>query len=140
MSIANEYSPYPPARFLTPMPTHFIVIVIAHSLWDGGLFLIGFWLVKKTCPTPHFKKYNLNEIGVLVAWGQLQEIIVEMTSTYNEAWEYNVYWWNPVLFEFNSHNITLLPQLIWLVAALVFYYFAIKIKAKLIKEEEVQKN
>ncbi|MFO8020479.1 MAG: hypothetical protein R6U96_17790 [Promethearchaeia archaeon] len=121
MSIANKYSPFPPASFITPMPSHFIVIVIIHSFWDGGLFLIGYLLVLKLCDDPHFEGFNCRELGVLVAWGQLSELGVELISTFNDAWVFNVYWWNPQLFKFNGHNITLLPQLIWLIAPLTFY-------------------
>ena len=136
MSIANEFSPYPPARFLTPMPTHFIVIVIMHSFWDGGLFLIGVRLVKKICPAPHFDDVKMSELAIMVAWGQLSELAVELASTFNEAWEYNSYWWNPVLFVFNGHNITMLSQLIWLIAPVVFYYLAIKLKRAIMKKEK----
>ena len=30
----------------SPPPTHFMIIVFTHSLWDGGIFLVGYRLVK----------------------------------------------------------------------------------------------
>lgn len=130
MSIANEYGEYPPASFITPLPTHFMVIVITHSFWDGGLFLVGVWLVRKLCAEPQFVQFKWKELAVLLVWGQLSELTVELLSTFNNAWEFNRYWWNPTLFIFNNHNITLLPQLIWLVAPIVFYIIALRIKSK----------
>ena len=132
MSIANEYSPFPPASFMTPMPTHFIVIVITHSFWDGGLFLVGYCLVLQCCNEPHFRKFNYKELGVLLLWGQISELSVELMSTFNNAWVFNVYWWNPLLFVFNDHNITLLPQLIWLVAPFVFYLIVLQMEQKIV--------
>ncbi|MGV9200106.1 MAG: hypothetical protein ACOC4M_14965 [Promethearchaeia archaeon] len=126
MSIANEYSPCPPARFITPMPTHFMIIVITHSFWDGGLFLLGYLLILKICDEPHFEHFDLRELGVLLVWGQLSELAVELVSTFNEAWVFNIYWWNPLLFKFYGHNITLLPQIIWLMATFLFYWILLK--------------
>ena len=130
MSIANEIGIYPPAHFIVPLPTHFSVIVITHSLWDGGLFLFGVWLVLIVCKKSQFEKFSYRELIVMLIWGQLSELSVELISTFSNAWEFIKYWWNPVLFVFNGHNITLLPQLIWLFAPIVFYIIAIKIKRR----------
>jgi hypothetical protein len=132
MSIANEIGIYPPAHFINPLPIHFSVIVITHSLWDGGLFLLGVWFVLKICRTPQLVKFRFQELVILLIWGQLSEFSVELVSTFSNAWEYIEYWWNPVLFTFNGHNITLMSQLIWIIAPIVFYIIAIKIKRPLI--------
>ena len=132
LSIANEISLFPPARFISPVPLpcpfSVIMIVITHSFWDGGLFLLGVWFVQLVCKKPCFEKFRGRELGVLIVYGQVSELIVELASTFSNAWEYIVYWWNPRLFIFNENNITLLPQLIWLIASIVFYFFAIKLK------------
>jgi hypothetical protein len=122
---------YPVARFITPPPVHFGFVVAAHSLWDGGLFLAGVWLVQKLCSPPWFEHFRMRELLVLIVWGQTQELAVELLSTYSSAWEWIVYWWNPSLFVFNGHPITLFPQLIWLAAVLVFYPIAVMVKRKL---------
>jgi hypothetical protein len=138
LSIANEISLFPPARFITPVPLSppisIIIIVIAHSLWDGGLFLLGVGFVYLICKQPYFEKFKICEFIILIIYGQVSELIVELSSTFSNAWEYNVYWWNPRLFIFNGHNITLLAQLIWLVAPIVFYFLAIQIKIKLVNK------
>ena len=117
-------------RFMTPPPAHFIVIIISHSFWDGGLFLAGIGLVTILCPVPRFETFNTRELAVLLVWGQVQELAVELLSTGSGGWEYNPSWWNPSLFLFNGRHITLAPQLIWLAAPVLFYLAALKIKKK----------
>ena len=131
MSISNEIGIYPVAQFITPLPVHFSIIVITHCFWDGGLFLFGIFLIHIILKKPHFEKFKYRELVILIIWGQLSELAVELLSTFNDAWEYIPYWWNPSLFIFNNHYITLLPQLIWLIAPIVFYLIVIKLKTRL---------
>ena len=139
MSIANEVGIYPFATFIIPppfpSPYSMIVIIITHSFWDGGLFLVGYWLVKLICSEPTYERFKARELGVLIIWGQLSELAVELTSTFSGGWEYVEYWWNPVLFIFNGHNITLWPQIIWFIAPIVFYFIALKLKPKFSNNE-----
>ena len=120
----------PVAKFLRPMPVNFMVVVIIHSLWDGGLFLIGVWLIYKICSAPYLERFKTSELAVLLIFGQVQELFIELSSTYNDGWAWISYWWNPSLFIFNGHDITLLPQFIWFAAPIVFYFIAIKVKSK----------
>ena len=140
LSIANVISSFPPARFITPVPLTVpfstIIIIITHSLWDGGLFLLGVGFVYLICKKPYFEKFKLSEIIIFIIYGQVSELIVELSSTFSNAWEYNVYWWNPRLFIFNGHNITLLAQLIWLVAPIIFYFFVLRINKRLVKKQD----
>ncbi|NVM36950.1 MAG: hypothetical protein HWN81_15245 [Candidatus Lokiarchaeota archaeon] len=104
---------------------------MTHSLWDGRLFLLGVWFVYLICKKPIFKKFRLCEFIILIIYGRVSELVVESISTFSNAWEYIEYWWNPTLFMFNSYNITLMPQLIWLAAPIVFYFIAFKLNQKL---------
>jgi hypothetical protein len=94
------------------------------------LFLLGVLLIEIICKKPIFEKFKPCEFTVLIIYGQVSELTVELTSTFSNAWEYIEYLWNPRLFLFNGHNITLLPQLIWLAATIVFYFIAIKLKSR----------
>lgn len=135
LSIANQVSNFPPARFITPTPSpspvSTIIIIITHSLWDGGLFLLGVWFVNLLCKKSILEKFKACELIILIIYGQVSELIVELTSSFSNAWEYIEYWWNPTLFMFNGHNITLMPQLIWLAAPIAFYFIALKLKQRL---------
>ena len=141
LSLINEYSECcPVATFIQPLPTHFSVIVITHSFWDGGLFLAGVALVYLICGKDSFEEFRVRELAVLVVYGQVSEIIVELLSTFNDAWAYVPYWWNPSMFKFNGHDITPLPQVIWLVAPIVFYFIALRAKSRMsVFEEDVKK-
>ncbi|MBN1365618.1 MAG: hypothetical protein JW976_12480 [Syntrophaceae bacterium] len=117
--------------FLRTPPAHFIFIIISHTFWDGGLFLIGVWLVNIFCREPRFASFSAQELSVLIIWGQAQELGVELLSTGLGGWGYNPAWWNPSLFLFNGRHITLAPQLIWLAAPVLFYFAALALKKKI---------
>jgi hypothetical protein len=144
LSIADDYSPYPPVTYLAtapfPLPYSTILIMISASLWDGGLFLLGLLFVKIFCPAPHFEKFKGKELSVFVIYGQASELVVELISSSSHGWEFNIYPWNPLLFVFNGHNITLMPQLIWLVAPVFYYFIIIRLKKKLSDSKKIIVN
>ncbi len=114
--------------FATPPPAHFAAIIVSHSFWDGGLFLAGLALVHLVSRGPVFGSFSARELAVLMAWGQIQELGVELLSTGSGGWEYVPAAWNPSLFMFNGRHITLLPQLIWLAAPVLFYLVALRVR------------
>ena len=115
---------------ISPYPYHYLIFMVSHSLWDGGLFLLGYWLVKLICKSPQFDEFNVKELVILIIYGQIQEIIVEIGAVSNKAWTFIVYPWNPALFFFNGYTITIYPQICWLYGILVFYYLVLKLKPK----------
>ncbi|UCC18386.1 MAG: hypothetical protein JSV62_09740 [Promethearchaeota archaeon] len=135
LTIANLFSPFPPARFIIPPPLPFpyssVMIIITHSFWDGGLFLLGVWFIQLICKKPVLEKNKISELLVFIVYGQISTLIVELLSTSSGGWEYYVYVWNPLLFSFFGHNITLLPQLIWVLAPITFYSIAVKLKQRI---------
>lgn len=131
ISVLSEFSEtHAVTRFVRPLPTSFMMIIIMHSFWDGGLFLIGVWLVHRFCGAPVFERFKPSELIVLLVWGQASELWVELTSTFGEAWAFIPRSWNPSLFKFNGHDITLMPQLIWLAAPIAFYFIAVWTRKK----------
>ncbi|NNL66555.1 MAG: hypothetical protein HKP30_09955 [Myxococcales bacterium] len=121
---ANE----PIVGFLREPPLHPAVFLVAHAFWDGGLFLFGLALVTALCRRPVLARFRFAELAVLVAWGQLSELAVEVTSILNAGWVYHAgRAWNPVLFEVAGHPVTLVPQLIWLAAPIVYYGLALRL-------------
>jgi len=120
--LSAEHTYFPVISWIRPLPFHYIVFMIAHTLWDGGLFLIGVWIVRIFCLPPWFNKFKVKELAVLVIYGQISSLMVEASSVLNDGWVYVTgYGWNPILFELAGHPITLLPQLIWLAAPVVYY-------------------
>jgi hypothetical protein len=121
------YSDDPTYISLTNFPLPPILQPVLHSLWDGGLFLAGLALVWLLCPPPHLQCFSWKELFVLLVWGQVQELAVELAATSAGAWTFTPRWWNPILFESGEGVITLAPQLIWFVAPIVFYLVALRV-------------
>jgi len=121
----------PVLRWVRPLPLPYPVFMVSHTLWDGGLFLAGLWCVYRFCPAPQLQGFRWRELGVLVGFGQLSELAVEVSSTLNDGWAFLPgYWWSPTLFTVNGHPITLMPQLVWLAAPVVFYVIALLLKRR----------
>ena len=116
---------------IRPYPFHYIIFLVSHTLWDGMLFIIGYRLVLLLSESPRFEEFNLKELIILIIYGQIQEIIVEVGAVSNSAWTFIVSWWNPALFYVNEYPITLYPQLAWLFGSILFYFILLKLKPKL---------
>ena len=126
MQLVNNFFPENAVHVeMRGLPVHFSAIILAHSLWDGGLFILGVLAAWLFSGSPLFARFNWKELIALIVWGQASELWVELTATFGEAWAYIPRWYNPELFKFNGHPITLMPQLIWLAAPIVFYFIAL---------------
>jgi len=108
-----------------PLPA--ILQPLLHTLCDGGLFAAGLLLVFALCRPPQLVAFRWAELLVLVGWGQVQELGVELLATGAGTWYFTPRWWNPVLFVLGASPITLAPQVIWLVAPVVFYLVALRV-------------
>lgn len=128
--LSCESTSIPLVTWTRPLITHYFVFMISHALWDGLLFVIGIWLIYRICDKPYFQNFRWAEMLVLLIWGQVSELFVELSSTLSDGWAYIEYWWNPVMFQFNGHNITWLMQEIWVVASIGYYVLLIKLKPK----------
>ena len=114
--------------FVREPPLHPMVFMVAHAFWDGGLFLVGLALVEALCAHPVLTTFRWRELAVLILWGQVSEVAVEVVSVLHDAWVYNGdHAWNPVLFHLAGHPITLVPQLIWLAAPVAYYGCALRL-------------
>jgi hypothetical protein len=121
-----------------PLPRIFMHTL--HCLWDGGLFMIGVGLVFMLCRPPHLERFRWQELAVMILWGQVSELAVELVGSNGALWEYQGTWYNPVMFRVNDYNITLLPQLVWLAAPVVFYFVALRINARAAGAEKVNEK
>lgn len=96
-------------------------------LWDGALFVGGLGFVRGLLPAPTLVRFDPRELGLLLAWGQLQSLVVELVAIAAGLWGYCPRWYNPALFGFMDGHITLAPQAVWLVAYPVFYLAALRL-------------
>ncbi len=96
-------------------------------LWDGALFCAGLALIRWLLPGPHLVRFELRELAVLLIWGQVQSLVVELVAIAAGLWGYLPQWYNPALFPFMQGHITLAPQLVWLLAYPIFYVAALRL-------------
>ena len=125
--LSGEQTALPIITWIRPLPAHYAVFLVCHTLWDGLLFVLGVLLTKRLCRPPHFTRFRLVELAVLFLWGQLSALLVEISSTLNDAWIYVDHPWNPALFHVNGHAIQALIQWIWLLAAVVYYLLLLRL-------------
>ena len=126
--LSGIYAGSPVIHFIREPPLHPLVFMILHALWDGGLFLAGVACVWLLLPRPIFQSFRWSELGVLLLWGQLSELAVEIGGITNDAWTYaGDKAWNPVLFHVADHPITLVPQLMWIAGVIVYYLLALRL-------------
>ena len=119
---------FPLAEFIKPRPVlPFPLHSIMHSLWDGGIFLVGIYLVFKLLSSPYFKTVNKNELMIFILWGQVQSVILEIASLVVGLWNYIPTWFNPSIFEINEHYFTLYPKYVWLFGSIIFYFITLKL-------------
>jgi len=108
-----------------PLPLHYSAFMLSHTLWDGLLFALGILLIRGLFRGTRLDSFRWPELLVLIAWGQVSELLVELSSTLNDGWSYIEYPWNPVIFHFNGYNITWLLQAVWLAASIVYYFLLV---------------
>ncbi len=127
--LSNTFARDPVLVMLSDPPIHPLGLIVAHSLWDGGLFLAGVALISLTCPGPILTRFSWRELGMLLLWGQLSELLVEFGGITGHAWSYaGGIPFNPTLFQVAGHPITLMPQLIWFAAPIAFYLAALRLR------------
>ncbi len=131
--LSAEATPYPIVEWIQPLPFHYLIFMLCHTIWDGGLFLAGILLVRMLCSPPWFERFSFGELLMFLCYGQVSALLVELSSTFNDGWVYlHGYWWNPTLFLFNGHPITLLPQFVWFLAPVLFYLCVLEAQTRII--------
>ena len=100
--------------------------------------MIGVGLVKKLYRSTHFTQLRFQEFAVLLVWGGLQELAVELLSSGSSGWEHVPHLWNPSMLQFQGSDITRLPQLIWVIVTIVFYILAVLPAKSLIEKLPVK--
>jgi hypothetical protein len=105
---------------------------LSHSIWDGGLFMVGVYFCLKYLQGPHFYRFSWNALGIMLSWGIFQELLVEYLFN-GRVWVYEPLSWNPVIIpplpgSATEVGYTLIPQAVWIVAPFIFYIFCLRLK------------
>ncbi len=105
---------------------------LAHSVRDGGLFMTGVLLCRTILGrNSRFLIWNWYEFGIMELWGISQELLVEYLFN-GRVWVYVPLSWNPVIISplpgsATTVGYTLIPQAVWVIAPIVFYYIFVKL-------------
>ena len=108
---------------------------LSHSIWDGGIFMVGIYFCEKYLKGPLFKSFNKNELIIMLSWGIFQELLVEYLFN-GRVWIYEPLPWNPIIIPqlpgsaLLSPGYTFIPQAIWVIAPILFYIICLKIMKK----------
>ncbi|MEM0928721.1 MAG: hypothetical protein AAGI89_05455 [Pseudomonadota bacterium] len=102
-----------------------LLVLLVFCTWDAGIFIAGPIIARRVLRRALFARFSWAELGVLLAWGQVQSFAVEMAAIVGGWWAYAPTRFNPELFPFLKASITLWPQLVWTLAYLVFYAVAL---------------
>ncbi len=117
----SAWSEQPVLHWLTPLPAHPAVFVVAHSLWDGALLLGGLELATQVTRRVGGSPFGPLGLSVQVLWGQVTELVVELSAITANTWVYlDGLWFNPPLAHFEGQPLPATLQGIWLVASLIF--------------------
>ena len=105
---------------------------LSHSIWDGGLFMVGIYFCKRYLPSPLFRSFNKKELGIMLSRGIFQELLVEYLFN-GRVWIYEPLPWNPIIIPVLpgsaplSPGYTLIPQAVWIIAPILFYLICLRI-------------
>jgi hypothetical protein len=62
----------------------------------------------------------------MIVWGSISEFLIDLNCN-GKLWLFLENWYNPVFVSINGNNMTLIPQLIWLVAPIIYYLTVLKL-------------
>ena len=105
---------------------------LSHSIWDGGLFMVGIYFCERFLADPLFRSFNNKELGIMLSWGISQELLVEYLFN-GRVWIYEPLPWNPIIIPVLpgsaplSPGYTLIPQAVWIIAPILFYFTCLRI-------------
>lgn len=113
-----------------PMP--YFTISIWHTLWDGGLFMAGFYaaaVITRKSTADICTDFNGKELAIMVVWGACSAFIVELIGN-GTIWEYIPQRYNPVWITVGNQGYTAFIQIVWLIVPFVFYFGCLLINSR----------
>ena len=104
---------------------------ITYSFIDGLIFIVGVFLAKKFLKTNDFLyRFNSKALFIMIFWGSFSEFLVDLNGS-GKLWLFIENWYNPVFITINGNGLTIIPQLIWFVAPIVYYFLILKFQSKI---------
>ena len=66
---------------------------------------------------------------IMIIWGSFSEFLVDLNGN-GKLWLFIENWYNPVFITINDNGLTIIPQLIWFVAPIIYYFTVLKCLSK----------
>lgn len=128
--LGPDFSEAPMYELRMRYPLHPFGQFFTHAFWDGGFFLVGLALARGLLRGPILERFRWDVLLVLIAWGQAQSIAIEVLAGSGGTWEYVPRVYNPVIARVGSVELTLWPQLVWVIGPIVFHRLALWIERR----------
>jgi hypothetical protein len=98
-----------------------------YAFLDSLIFLIGIFLCNKILKNDDYLyTFNTKALLIMIVWGSISEFLIDLNCN-GKLWLFLENWYNPVFVSINGNNMTLIPQLIWLVAPIIYYLTVLKL-------------
>jgi hypothetical protein len=103
---------------------------ITYSFIDGLIFVAGVFLAKAFLKNKQFLyNYSSTALLIMILWGSFSEFLVDLNGN-GKLWLFIENWYNPVFITINDNGLTIIPQLIWFVAPILYYFTVLKCLSK----------
>tara|TARA_X000000368_G_scaffold1228_1_gene977 strand:- start:734 stop:1285 length:552 start_codon:yes stop_codon:yes gene_type:complete len=104
---------------------------ITYSFIDGLIFIVGVLLAKFFLKSNDFlHRFNSTALLIMILWGSFSEFLVDLNGN-GKLWLFMENWYNPVFIIINGNGLTIIPQLIWFFAPIVYYFSILKFQSKI---------
>ena len=91
----------------------------------AGVFLAKVFLKNKQ----FLYNYSSTALLIMILWGSFSEFLVDLNGN-GKLWLFIENWYNPVFITINDNGLTIIPQLIWFVAPILYYFTVLKCLSK----------
>ena len=93
---------------------------ITYSFIDGLIFIVGILLAKVFLKNKNFLyEFDAKALSIMIIWGSVSEFLVDLNGN-GKLWLFIDNWYNPVFITINGNGLTIIPQLIWFIAPIVY--------------------
>ena len=101
---------------------------ITYSFIDGLIFIVGILLAKFFLKNKNFlNEFDAKALSIMIIWGSVSEFLVDLNGN-GKLWLFIDNWYNPVFITINGNGLTIIPQLIWFIAPIVYYFVILNYK------------
>ena len=101
---------------------------ITYSFIDGLIFIVGILLAKVFLKNKNFLyEFDAKALSIMIIWGSVSEFLVDLNGN-GKLWLFIDNWYNPVFITINGNGLTIIPQLIWFIAPIVYYLVILNYK------------